>query len=449
MEITQESPRNPYRYVSISLKDIARFNVCLTILKETTSGEQLRTNQPGAVNGASHEQPGNAISSQPEENTKTPDPHKETRTQNNRDAHPQGQNGSNHRGGERPRGGGRGRGGFNGNNSNGMGHYVQSSYPTQHQAYQHQSNGSRHVPSYSVGHQLMSYPFSGQPGPGQRKSANGNRRQGGGRAPALPPMNVGYDANIYPLPNNGMYPYDPNSLVAIARSQVEYYFSTENCVKDWFLRKHMDGMGFVPLQFIASFNRMRDLLVDHNILRQACMESKVLELIMSADGVERVRKRDGWEKWVIPDKSQRDPSARHDGPSDWQQFGNGFQHPLMTPHYPVEMPPMFSPTGEHGFMPYTNGHYSIAPQNAPSMNGINGHTRPRDSQLSAAVPEFSPSAAVTFNGINSASLADSENTRTSGDHDVNGIHTAHVPPSSTANGAIHNQAETNGVSHAD
>lgn len=417
-------------------------------IAENTNGEQLRTNQLGVVNGTNHEQPGNAISSQPEENTKTPDPHKETRAHNNRDAHPQGQNSSNHRGGERPRGGGRGRGGFNGNNPNGMPHYVQSSYLTQHQAYQYQSNGSRHVPSYGVGQQPMPYPFPGQPGPGQRKSANGNRRQGSGRVPTLPPMNVPYDANIYSLPNNGMYAYDPNNLVSIARSQVEYYFSVENCVKDWFLRRHMDSLGFVPLQFIASFNRMRELLVDHNILRQACMESKTVEIVMGGDGVERVRKKEGWEKWVIQDKSQRDPGARHDGPSTWQQFGNGFQHPLMSPHYPVEVPPVFSPTSEHGFTPYTNGHYSIAPQNVPSMNGINGHTRPRESQLSAAVPEFSPSATATFNGINSASQADSENTRISGDQDLNGTHTAHIQPISMANGVLHSQPETNGVSHA-
>ncbi|KAI1752552.1 hypothetical protein F4782DRAFT_123437 [Xylaria castorea] len=401
---------------------------------DNTNGEQLKPNHSGVVNGTNHEQPGQASTpnQQPEENVKGSESHKDIKTQSNRDAHPQGQNTANHRNGERTRGGNRGRGGFNQNNPNGVSHYAQNSYTNQHHAYQFPSNGSRHLP-YGTGYSPMTYSFPGQPGPGQRKSTNGNRGRGSGRMPAMAPINVPYEANMYPAPSSGMYTFEAsNNLLQLAQTQVEYYFSTENCVKDWYLRTHMDSQGFVPIHFIASFNRMRELLVDQTILRQACLASTVLELVMGGDGVERVRSKDGWEKWVIQDKNSRDPSARHDGPSAWQPFSNGFQHPMMSPHYPVEAPPIFSPTSEHGF---ANGNYGMPPLNAPTMNGINGHTRPHESQLSAAVPEFSPSTAI-FNGLKSASQSSSQEAKAWAQKDVNGVVSPFEQPSAIANGVM-------------
>ncbi|GAP92397.1 putative winged helix DNA-binding protein [Rosellinia necatrix] len=392
-------------------------------ISDNTNGE-TRSIQTGVVNGTNHEQPGDTISSHPGENIKASDLQKDIRSQNNREAHPQPQNGTNHRSSERPRAGGRGRGGFNQNSSNGMSHYSQNPYPTQHQAYQFQPNGSRHMTHYGPGYQPIPYSFPTQPGPGQRKSSNANRRQGNGRVPTIAPMNVSYDGNMYP-PSNGVYPYESSNLLQLAQTQVEYYFSVDNCVKDWFLRTHMDSQGFVPLHFIASFNRMRELLVDHSILRQACMDSTVLELVMGGDGVERVRGREGWEKWVISDKNLRDPSARHDGPSTWQPFGSGFQHPMMSPHYPVEAGPVFSPTGEHGFAHYANSNYGMQSLNAPAMNG---HARPHESQLSATVPEFSPSANSAFNGFKSASQNGSEDAKIQADKGLNGVALVHEKP---------------------
>ncbi|KAI1152368.1 hypothetical protein F4825DRAFT_311858 [Nemania diffusa] len=417
---------------------------------DNTNGEQPKPNQPGVVNGTNHELSGqDPISSQqPEENVKSSDAHKDIRPQNNRDAHPQGQNNSNHRNGERTRGGGRGRGGFNQNNSGSIPHYTQNPYPPQHHAYPFQTNGSRHLPHYGTTYQPMSYQFPGQPGPGQRKTTNGNRRQGSGRVPTMAPINVSYDANMYAPPSNGIYPYDASNLFHLAQSQVEYYFSVENCVKDWYLRTHMDGQGFVPIAVISSFNRMRELLVDHNILRQACMDSAVLELVIGGDGVERVRSKEGWEKWVIKDKSLRDVAARHDGPSTWQPFNIGFQHPMMSPHYAVEAPPVFSPTNEHGFAHYANGNYGMPPSNVPTMNGINGHTRPHESQLSAAVPEFSPSTTSTFDNLKSAFQNGIEDTKTTADKELNRQTSSYEQSSSVTNGVVHKESQTNGATAA-
>lgn len=39
----------------------------------------------------------------------------------------------------------------------------------------------------------------------------------------------------------------------------EYYFSTENLERDFFLRRKMDQQGFLPVSLIASFRRMQAL----------------------------------------------------------------------------------------------------------------------------------------------------------------------------------------------
>jgi la-related protein 1 len=201
----------------------------------------------------------------------------------------------------------------------------------------------------------------------------------------------------------------------------------------------MDSQGFVPVNFIASFNRMRELLVDITVLRQACIDSSLVEFVVGNDGVERVRCKEGWEQWVIADKSLRDPSARHDGPSSWQQFTGGYQPPMMSPHYPVEAPLVFSPTSEHGFVYFSNGNYGLPPSNLPTMNGINGHARPHESQLSAAVPAFSPSTTSTFNGLKPFTQNGDADTKSLANKQVNGIASRQEQSDSLTNGVVYHQ----------
>jgi La domain len=37
----------------------------------------------------------------------------------------------------------------------------------------------------------------------------------------------------------------------------EYYFSKENLVKDFYLRRQMDNDGWIPVELLASFRRVR------------------------------------------------------------------------------------------------------------------------------------------------------------------------------------------------
>ena len=91
------------------------------------------------------------------------------------------------------------------------------------------------------------------------------------------------------------YPSSPTLLERIIH-QVHYYFSAENLCRDEFLRGHMDPReGWVPIQLIASFNRLRSLTKDVNLVVEALRLSPELEV---RNGM--VRKRHDWQRWLLP-----------------------------------------------------------------------------------------------------------------------------------------------------
>ena len=96
-------------------------------------------------------------------------------------------------------------------------------------------------------------------------------------------------------------------------SNREYYFSIDNLCKDLFLRYHMDSQGYVLLSVIAEFKRIKALTEDIDLLRHVCSQSKSIEFRQGEDGVDRIRRRDGWDQWVRP-MAERAPSARNEGP---------------------------------------------------------------------------------------------------------------------------------------
>ncbi|KAG4305142.1 hypothetical protein PORY_001312 [Pneumocystis oryctolagi] len=102
--------------------------------------------------------------------------------------------------------------------------------------------------------------------------------------------------------------YDPIVLKNYILGQIDYYFSVENLCKDLFLRRHMDDQGWVNLLVLANFNRIRSFALEYNFIRDVTTYSRTVDVSFS-DGYDRVRKKDGWEIWVLPEK-ERDPSVR-------------------------------------------------------------------------------------------------------------------------------------------
>ncbi|KAH3906175.1 hypothetical protein HBH56_209510 [Parastagonospora nodorum] len=229
--------------------------------------------------------------------------------------HKQGRYSSFTGGRERGRGGGRG----------GRGNYANG-----HISAQSASSFSLGPRSPTTFHPETSSFFT----PGQGKYGRGNSRsqsmtndpyrfapyQGG--PPVAPIQTYGmYDYGMMQPPMSAV-PYTPYmdqyALMAMITTQVDYYFSVDNLLKDMYLRRKMDSQGFVSLEFIAGFNRIKHLSTDLELIKLVCQQSKVVQYRTGEDGQDRLRRREGWEQWVLT-MADRDPVAQNDGPKELHQ----------------------------------------------------------------------------------------------------------------------------------
>ncbi|KAJ8110359.1 hypothetical protein OPT61_g6781 [Boeremia exigua] len=212
---------------------------------------------------------------------------------------------------DRPRGGGRGgRGGFaNGSHfANGNGSYsVNPGSPT----------------TFNPGNNAFFTAPQGKFGRSSHRSQSVTetyRHQGFQGTPQMPNLNTFnmYDYNMV-APVSAMsynaYGVDQYTLFQMITTQVEYYFSVDNLLKDMYLRKHMDSQGFVSLEFIAAFNRIKCLTTDVELLKLVCQQSGHVQYRTGEDGRDRLRRRDGWEQWVL-NMTERDESAQNEGPKE-------------------------------------------------------------------------------------------------------------------------------------
>ncbi|KAJ1502447.1 hypothetical protein HMI54_006545 [Coelomomyces lativittatus] len=108
-----------------------------------------------------------------------------------------------------------------------------------------------------------------------------------------PPSSIAH-RNVHPIT-------DKVTLKKCLQAQIEYYFSVENLCKDIYIRQHMDPCGgWVALSFLASFNRVKLLTDDVEVMKEALISSKVIEL----DPLHpRVRREGDWSRWLLPSTS--------------------------------------------------------------------------------------------------------------------------------------------------
>jgi la-related protein 1 len=128
-----------------------------------------------------------------------------------------------------------------------------------------------------------------------------------------------YPADYYIPATSVPYQNDPTSnLLSAVSMQMEYYFSVDNLLKDMYLRKHMDSQGFVFLDFIADFKRLKSMTRDLELIKYVCQQSPNIEHRVGSDGIDRLRAAKGWENWVLP-MEDRDQAAQNDGPENLHQ----------------------------------------------------------------------------------------------------------------------------------
>lgn len=99
-----------------------------------------------------------------------------------------------------------------------------------------------------------------------------------------------------PMPPNAMY-FQPQDLQLHTKivNQIDYYFSNENLIKDIYLRKNMDDQGWVPLNLIAGFKKVKQMTDNFQIVSDAVRTSSVVE--MQGD---KIRRWNDWKKWIMP-----------------------------------------------------------------------------------------------------------------------------------------------------
>jgi len=98
-----------------------------------------------------------------------------------------------------------------------------------------------------------------------------------------------------PMPVTAVPGLDPLRIRILG--QLEYYFGEQNLPMDFFLRQQMDAQGWIDIAMIASFNRVKSLSTDLDLIREVLRMSSVVEV-----REQKVRLAGGKHKsWILPD----------------------------------------------------------------------------------------------------------------------------------------------------
>lgn len=107
-------------------------------------------------------------------------------------------------------------------------------------------------------------------------------------------------AIVIPVPEEVAETPSPEAII----KQIDYYFSDANLVKDEFLRYKMDEHGWVPIELIANFPKVKKLTEDIEL---------ILNLLGNSSNVEvqgkKLRRRNDWMKWLLARNDSSSTSA--------------------------------------------------------------------------------------------------------------------------------------------
>lgn len=120
-------------------------------------------------------------------------------------------------------------------------------------------------------------------------------------------ISLGYDNYVappvvaplppFPLPRTSVaFPLDPKRSQLLG--QLEYYLSSQNMAQDIFLRHRMDTQGWIAISLLATFNRVRQLTLDIQPVRDVLALSAEVEV--QGDWV-RMKE---WQQFVLPNAAK-------------------------------------------------------------------------------------------------------------------------------------------------
>jgi la-related protein 1 len=157
-----------------------------------------------------------------------------------------------------------------------------------------------------------------------------------------------------------------------------------------YLRRHMDSQGFVSLEFIADFNRIKSLSTDLEVIKFVCQQSGVIEYRIGEDGQDRLRRREGWAQWVL-NMAERDATAQNEGPKELHQppvpRPMGLEQLTSSQWTSV---PSTAPYGNNGGYSQMNGDYSVPQDLASNATAMENSGTAAEDTHDAAVSNGHP-----------------------------------------------------------
>ncbi|CAG8454985.1 3952_t:CDS:2 [Scutellospora calospora] len=93
-------------------------------------------------------------------------------------------------------------------------------------------------------------------------------------------------------------------------------------LQQMYIHLNMDPEGYVPIALLAGFNRVKALTMDLDLVREALLNSRIVEI-----NEDKVRKREGWESWLLPKQYEKgENELEHTNNVQTMSKPTGYQH---------------------------------------------------------------------------------------------------------------------------
>ncbi|KAJ9561817.1 hypothetical protein OSB04_006977 [Centaurea solstitialis] len=142
------------------------------------------------------------------------------------------------------------------------------------------------------------------------------------QGPPPPPESLRAMPLVAPIPPPMYFAVPDPMLHSRIVSQIDYYFSNDNLIKDTYLRKNMDEQGWVPVSLIAGFKKVKSkgevtrcsaiaLMGDRKLHFVSYLTDNVqliLDAMRASTIVEvqgdKIRRRNDWMRWLMQPPTQ-------------------------------------------------------------------------------------------------------------------------------------------------
>jgi hypothetical protein len=88
---------------------------------------------------------------------------------------------------------------------------------------------------------------------------------------------------------------NPDIIKDVILKQIHYYFSTDNLCKDIYLRMNMNQEGYINIEVLMPFNRLKNISSDKALILSSIAPSPILEV---KDDL--IRLKNDWNRWIFP-----------------------------------------------------------------------------------------------------------------------------------------------------